>query len=76
MYSQPQPRDDLKCVSQLQPCELRPMTVILHPASRAGTAHESHTLHPIYHLNYFHFHIPMYFLMSQINLHLRQIACP
>lgn len=38
--------------------------------------HESNTLHPIYHLNYFHFHTAIYFLMLQINLHLRQIACP
>lgn len=48
---------------------------VSHQAT-AWMAHESHPQHPIYHLNYFRFHISMYFLMPQINLHLRQIACP
>lgn len=41
-----------------------------HTLSAAAAAREAHTLHPIYHLNCFHFHIPMYFLTLQINLHL------
>lgn len=52
-----------------------PETVLLTQAT-SWKAHESYTQHPICHLNYFHFHISMYFLMPQINLHLRQIACP
>lgn len=52
-----------------------PENVLLTQAT-ARMAHESYPQHPICHLNYFHFHISMYFLMPQINLHLRQIACP
>lgn len=52
-----------------------PETVLLTQAT-AWMAHESYLQHPICHLNYFHFHISMYFLMTQINSHLRQIACP
>lgn len=66
----------LSAAAPAEPSELMPVTVIFLSESTAGMAHKSHMLRPIYHLNYFHFHIPMYFLMSQIDLHLRQIACP
>lgn len=68
------------CVSELpvhaEPFELMLMTANLHPGSTVAMTHESHTLHPIYHLNYFHFHIAIYFFMWQMNLYVRQIACP
>lgn len=51
---------NLSAAAPAEPSELMPATVILHAGSTAGTAHESPTLHTIYHLNYFHFHIPMY----------------
>lgn len=69
-------------VSQLpahaEPSERLLMTVDLHPGSTVAMTHESHTLHPICHFNYFHFHITIYFFppTMQMNLHLRQIARP
>lgn len=63
-FSQPPNKDHFRVPplpAHAEPSELVLMTVNLHPGSTAAMTHESHTLQPICHLNYFHFHITIYF---------------